>query len=89
MMNKTKGDYIMEKLTTKELVATFKSYSYTSIQKVVAQFEEELTWEEDDRFIPMYTKEDRKELIAALLILEKEKYEEEQKEWFYHFQRTA
>lgn len=79
----------MEKLTTEELVATFKNYSYTSIQKVVAQFEEELTWKEDDRFIPMYTKEDRKELIAALLILEKVKYEEEQKEWFFHFQRKA
>lgn len=79
----------MEKLTTEELVATFKSYSYISIQRKVAEIEEQLTWEEDDRFIPMYTKEDKKELIAALLILEKEKYEEEQKEWFYHFQRTA
>jgi hypothetical protein len=88
-MTTKKGDYIMEKLTTEEIVSTYKSYSYTSIQKVVAQFEEELTWKEDDRFIPMYTKEDRKELIAALLILEKVKYEEEQKEWFFHFQRKA
>ena len=79
----------MNKLTTQELVATYKNYSYTSIQKVVARFEEELTWEEDDRFIPMYTKEDRKELIEALLLLEKVKYEEEQKEWFFHFQRKG
>ena len=50
----------MDKLTTKQLVTTFKSYSYTSIQKVVARFEEELTWEEDDRFIPMYTKRRQK-----------------------------
>ena len=79
----------MNKLTTKELVATYKNYSYTSIQLVIAQFEEELTWEEDDRFIPTYTKEDRKELIEALLLLEKVKYEEEQKEWFFHFQRKG
>ena len=79
----------MNKLSTQELVATYKNYSYTSIQLVVAQFEEELTWEEDDRFIPTYTKEDRKELIEALLLLEKVKYEEEQKEWFFHFQRKG
>ena len=79
----------MNKLSTQELVATYKNYSYTSIQLVVAQFEEELTWKEDDRFIPTYTKEDRKELIDALLLLEKVKYEEEQKEWFYYFQRKG
>ena len=77
----------MNKLSTQELVATYKNYSYTSIQLVIAQFEEELTWKEDERFIPTYTKEDRKELIEALLLLEKVKYEEEQKEWFFHFQR--
>ena len=79
----------MTKLSTQELVATYKNYSYTSIQLVVARFEEELTWKEDDRFIPTYTKEDRKELIEALLLLEKVKYEEEQKEWFFHFQRKG
>ena len=77
----------MEKKTTQELVANYKNYTYTTIQRVIARFEEELTWEEDERFIPTYTKADRRELIEALLILEKVKYEEEQKEWFWHFSK--
>lgn len=77
----------MEKQTIAEQVAQYNSYTYTTLQLVVAQLEEELTWEEDARFIPTYTKEDRRELIEALLILEKVKYEEEQKEWFWHFSK--
>ena len=77
----------MEKQTIAEQVAQYNNYTYTTLQQVVAQLEEELTWEEDARFIPTYTKEDRRELIEALLILEKVKYEEEQKEWFWHFSK--
>ena len=87
MMTTKQGENIMEKQTTQELVAQYRSYTYTTIQSVIAQFEEELTWEEDARFIPTYTKADRRELIEALLILEKVKYEEEQKEWFWHFSK--
>ena len=77
----------MEKQTIAEQVAQYNNYTYSTLQLVVAQLEEELTWEEDARFIPTYTKEDRRELIEALLILEKVKYEEEQKEWFWHFSK--
>ena len=77
----------MEKKTIEQQVAEYRSYTYTTIQRVIARFEEELTWEEDERFIPTYTKADRRELIEALLILEKVKYEEEQKQWFWHFSK--
>ena len=89
MMNKPKGDNIMEKLSTQEFIATFKNAPLSSIRDLIANLEEQLTWEQDDRFIPTYTKEDIKGYLQALVGLEKEKYEEEQKAWFFYFQRTA
>tara|TARA_R100000654_G_scaffold59291_1_gene86032 strand:+ start:474 stop:737 length:264 start_codon:yes stop_codon:yes gene_type:complete len=87
MKTNKQGENIMEKLTTQEFIATFKNAPLSTIRDLICNLEEQLTWKEDDRFIPTYTKEDIKGYLELLVGLEKEKYEEEQKAWFYYFSK--
>lgn len=63
----------MTKLTTKEFYNTVKNQAISTLIFYVNKFQEELTWDESDLFIPTYSKLDRMEQIAILLdILEVE-----------------
>ena len=77
----------MEKQTITEIVAYYKGSSLSTVRAAIRDIEEQLTWTESEHFPPVYSKEEKRQVIAGLLILEKVKYEEEQKEWFWHFSK--
>jgi len=63
----------MIKLTIKEFYNQMKNEMSWTLIRLVKQFQEEITWDESNVFIPMYTKQDRMEQIEVLLdILEVE-----------------
>tara|TARA_R110000796_G_scaffold237175_1_gene357040 strand:+ start:336 stop:575 length:240 start_codon:yes stop_codon:yes gene_type:complete len=79
----------MNKQTTQEILSTYKNFTFDSIRLAIVDIEEQLTWSESKLFTPLYSKEEKKAVIEGLLLLEKVKYEEEQKEWFFHIQRKG
>jgi hypothetical protein len=63
----------MTKLTINEFYNLVKNQAISTLIFYVNKFQEELTWDESDVFIPTYSKQDRMEQIAVLLdILEVE-----------------
>ena len=54
----------MNKLTAQQYIDQTFFQTIGSVKKLVADLKEQLTWTESDKFIPLYSKEDKKEILA-------------------------
>ena len=66
MKDKTKEQYIMKKMTTAEWVGFFKGQAISTIDNMIQELKEQLLWEDSAVFTPLYTKNEKKNIIYAL-----------------------
>ena len=69
----------MEKLTAKEFVAKLNNVSFWFLQDL----EEQLTWEDHPMFQPLYSKEEKREILE----LAWDRYENDIISTYYYFKK--
>ena len=56
----------MKKMTTAEWVGFFKGQAISTIDNMIQELKEQLLWEDSAVFTPLYTKNEKKNIIYAL-----------------------